>query len=66
MFGFGPDRNRKWRMTDMHPQERQPDPVHTGNAGVDGFTVLARAIPGIPESRPPVDDVVTTEPTTEY
>lgn len=55
---YGGERNRPYRMDDPHPKDRYPDDVHTGDAGRDGFTVMARAIPGIPESRPSVAGTV--------
>lgn len=41
-------RNDPIKLEDPHPINKYADPQHSGNAGLDGFTVLARARPGKP------------------
>lgn len=50
-FGFA-KRNIGLELEDPHPVKNLGDDVHTGNAGLDGFSVLAKAYPGDPS--PPV------------
>jgi hypothetical protein len=51
-FGAPAKRNDPIKLEDPHPVHRLERRLDTGNAGLDGYTVLARAQPGSPS--PPV------------
>jgi hypothetical protein len=47
-------RNDPIKLQDPHPIHTYNDAVHSGNAGLDGFTVLSRARPDRQGRPPPV------------
>lgn len=47
-------RNVPIRLEDPHPVKDLGDDVQTGNAGLDGFTVLSKANPNAQGDPPPV------------
>jgi len=51
-------RNDPVKLVDPHPILDYGDNVCSGNAGLDGFTVLSRAYPTAQGSPPPVDGVI--------
>lgn len=59
-FGFGDKKARgdNWTLQDMHPVERYPDTVHTGNAVLDGFVRLSKADPNYQGAPPAVAHTV--------
>lgn len=55
MFLGNVRRNVPIRLQDPHPIHKLDDAVHSGNAGLDGFTVLSRAEPDRQGRAPAVD-----------
>ena len=51
-------RNDPIKLVDPHPVKDLGDDCCTGNAGLDGFSVLSRAYPSAQGSPPPVDGVI--------
>lgn len=58
MFWGSPKRNENYILEDPRPIERQPSTIESGNAGLDGFTVLSRADPDAQGSPPSVQGTV--------
>lgn len=57
-FFSNPRRNENYILEDPRPIPRQKDTVCSGNAGLDGFTVLSRADPDAQGSPPSVKGTV--------
>lgn len=53
-FGSGAKRNDPVKLENPHPVVDYGNDVTTGNAGLDGFTVLSRANPDAQGDPPPV------------
>lgn len=54
-YGFGTRRNVNQRAVDQHPIATFDDATHSGDAGKDGFEVLAKANPRFAGERPFVE-----------
>lgn len=51
-------RNDPVKLSDPHPLTDYGDDLHSGDAGRDGFSVLARANPDAQGSMPPVSGAI--------
>jgi hypothetical protein len=55
-------RNDPIRLEDPHPIPTYEDPQHTGNPGLDGYTLLSRADPKAQGSGPSVEGTLGRMP----
>lgn len=55
LFFGNAKRNENYVLEDPRPIPRQDNTIHSGNAGLDGYTVLSRADPDAQGSPPPVE-----------
>jgi hypothetical protein len=51
-------RNIPYKLEDPHPVERYPDCQHSGNAGLDGYTLIDRCHPRNQGREYPVQGVI--------
>lgn len=58
MFFGSAKRNDNYLLEDPRPIARQPDTVCSGNAGLDGFSILAKASEDNPGNRPSVQGTI--------